>query len=328
MNQILYTIENEEEKNKMKSVMLFFAITIIIFGLIMVSMGGYRMASAKMAREEAKEAAIVPKIELYEEDNKLIISINHIREIKDIIYSWNNGEEIQLSVFSENFNGYLEEEIDIPGGKNIVNVKVIDVQGKTSTASGEFTYKGTYMDLSVVDNKSIKIIVTDMVGLQSVTYQWNSDEVKTAYPEEGDQQKIEIVSDIPTGLNTIKIRAINRANEVTDKEMSVKGITKPTIKINYNSDRTLLLVKLNDEQGIESYSYKLSTAPISEIAENGNLRTDFKDKLTVVTSQTKQGNEQQAITEELPFEQGFNYLEITTRNIEGIEETFSGWCAK
>ena len=328
MNQILYTIENEEEKNKMKSVMLFFAITIIIFGLIMVSMGGYRMASAKMAREEAKEAAIVPKIELYEEDNKLIISINHIREIKDIIYSWNNGEEVQLSVYSENFNGYLEEEIDIPGGKNIVNVKVIDVQGKTSTASGEFTYKGTYMDLSVVDNKSIKIIVTDMVGLQSVTYQWNSDEVKTAYPEEGDQQKIEIASDIPTGLNTIKIRAVNRANEVTDKEMSVKGITKPTIKINYNSDRTLLLVKLNDEQGIESYSYKLSTAPISEIAENGNLRTDFKDKLTVVTSQTKQGNEQQAITEELPFEQGFNYLEITTRNIEGVEETFSGWCAK
>lgn len=328
MNQILYTIENEEEKNKMKSVMLFFAITIIIFGLIMVSMGGYRMASAKMAREEAREAAIVPKIELYEEDNKLIISINHIREIKDIIYSWNNGEEIQLSVFSENFNGYLEEEIDIPGGKNIVNVKVIDVQGKTSTASGEFTYKGTYMDLSVVDNKSIKIIVTDMVGLQSVTYQWNSDEVKTAYPEEGDPQKIEIVSDIPTGLNTIKIRAVNKANEVTDKEMSVKGITKPTIKINYNSDRTLLLVKLNDEQGIESYSYKLSTAPISEIAENGNLRTDFMDKLTVVTSQTKQGNEQQAITEELPFEQGFNYLEITTRNIEGIEETFSGWCAK
>lgn len=328
MNQILYTIENESEKNRMKSVMLFFAITIIIFGLIMISMGGYRMASAKIAREEAKEAATVPKIELYEEDNKLIISVNHIREIKNIIYSWNNGEEIQLSVYSENFNGNLEEEIDIPGGTNTVNVKVIDVQGKVSTASGEFTYKGTYMDLSVVDNKSIKIIVTDMIGLQSVTYQWNSGEEETAYPEEGNSQKIEIVSDIPTGLNTIKIRAVNRTNEVEEKEMSVKGITKPTIKINYNSDRTLLMLKLSDEQGIESYSYKLSTAPISEVAENGNLRTDFMDKLTVVTSQTKQGNEQQSITEELPFEQGFNYLEMTIRNIEGVEETFSGWCAK
>lgn len=328
MNQILYTIQNNNEKNRMKSIMLFFAITIIIFGLIMVSMGGYRMATAKIEKEEAIEAATVPKVKLYEENNKLKISIEHIREIKDIIYSWNNGEDIQLSVFSENFNGSLEEEIDIPGGTNTVNVKVIDVKGKMSTASGEFTYKGTYMDLSVIDNKSLKIIVTDMVGLQGVTYQWNSGEVKTAYPQEENQQVVEIVSDIPNGLNTIKVRAVNRANAVENKEMQVKGVTKPTMKINYNSDRTMLTLKLNDEQGIESYSYKLSTAPISEIAENGNIREDFKDKLAIVTSQTKQGNSQQSITEQLPFEQGFNYLEITIKNIEGVEETFSGWCAK
>ncbi len=328
MNQILYTIQNNNEKNRMKSIMLFFAITIIIFGLIMVSMGGYRMATAKIAKEEAIEAATVPKVKLYEENNKLKISIEHIREIKDIIYSWNNGEDIQLSVFSENFNGSLEEEVDIPGGTNTVNVKVIDVKGKMSTASGEFTYKGTYMDLSVIDNKSLKIIVTDMVGLQGVTYQWNSGEVKTAYPQEENQQVVEIVSDIPNGLNTIKVRAVNRANAVENKEMQVKGVTKPTMKINYNSDRTMLTLKLNDEQGIESYSYKLSTAPISEIAENGNIREDFKDKLAIVTSQTKQGNSQQSITEQLPFEQGFNYLEITIKNIEGVEETFSGWCAK
>ena len=121
---------------------------------------------------------------------------------------------------------------------------------------------------------------------------------------------------------------MNRANAVENKEMQVKGVTKPTMKINYNSDRTMLTLKLNDEQGIESYSYKLSTAPISEIAENGNIREDFKDKLAIVTSQTKQGNSQQSITEQLPFEQGFNYLEITIKNIEGVEETFSGWCAK
>ena len=100
------------------------------------------------------------------------------------------------------------------------------------------------------------------------------------------------------------------------------------IHINYNSDKSMLIMKLDDEQGIESYSYKLSTAPISEVAENGNLREDFRDKLTVVTSQNKQGNEQPSITDQVPFEQGFNYLEVTIRNIEGVEETFSGWCAK
>ncbi len=328
MNQILYTVENESEKNRIKSVMLFFAITIIIFGLIMVSMGGYRMATAKVAKEEAKEAATIPKVNLYEENNKLKISINHIREIKEIIYSWNDGEEIKLSVYSENFNGSLEEEIDIPGGTNKISLKVIDSKGKTATASGEFTYKGTYMDLSVIDNKSLKIIVTDMLGLQNVSYQWNSGEVLTAYPTEEHPERVEIVSEIPTGLNTIKIRAVNRANAVENKEMPVKGITKPTMKINYNSDRTMLTIKLSDDQGIASYSYKLSNAPISEVAENGNLKENFKEKLSVVTSQTKQGNEQQSITEQVPFEQGFNYLEVTIRNIEGVEETFSGWCAK
>lgn len=328
MNQILYTIENEKEKNRNKSVVLFFAITIIIFGLIMLSMGGYRIATAQVAKEEAIEAAAVPKVELYEDNNKLVISISHIREIKNIVYSWNNGEEIQLSVFTENFNGSIEEEIDIPVGTNTVNIKVTDVQEKTTTTSGEFTYKGTYMDLSVIDNNSLKIIVTDMVGLQSVTYQWNTGEEIIAYPEEGNEETIEIVSEIPTGLNTIKVKAVNKTNAVENKEMSVQGITKPTMKINYNSDRTNLIIKMNDEQGIESYSYKLSTAPISEIAENGNIRNDFKDKLTVVTSQTKQVEGQQSITEELPFEQGFNYLEITIRNIEGVEESFSGWCAK
>ena len=45
--------------------------------------------------------------------------------------------------------------------------------------------------------------------------------------------------------------------------MSVKGITKPTMKINYNSEKTMLVIKLDDEQGIESYSYLLQISPYS-----------------------------------------------------------------
>lgn len=328
MNQILYTMENQEEKNRAKSIMLFFGITIIIFGLIMVAMGGYRIASAKMAKEEALEAAKIPNITLSIQDNKVKINIKHIREIKDIIYSWNNGEDTVLAVYTDNFTGSIDEEIDIPGGTNTLNIRVVDVDGKTATATQKFTYKGTYMDLSVIDNKSLKIIVTDMIGLQSVTYSWNGEQEQTVYPDENNQSKIEITTDIPTGLNSIKIKSVNRENAVENKEMQVKGITKPTMKINYNSDRTMLNLKLNDEQGIESYSYTLSSAPISEIAENGNIIPNFKEKLTVVTSQTKQGNKQTSITEQLPFQTGFNYLEITIKNTEGVEENFSGWCAK
>lgn len=328
MNQILYTIENEEEKNRMKSIVLFFAITIIIFGLIMISMGAYRIVSAKNAREEALEAAKIPNINMEIQENIVKLNINHIRPIKEIVYSWNNEEETVLSVNSENFNGNVTEEIEVLGGTNTLNVKVVDEKGKTATMSKEITYKGTYMDLSVVDNKSLKIVVTDMVGLQSVTYQWNSEEEITAYPEQNNLESLEILTDIPNGLNTIKIKAVNRENAIENKEMPIQGITKPTVKIDYNTERTILTIKLDDTQGIQSYSYSLSSAPIRDIAENGNIRQDFKDKLTLVVSESKQGEGQTSITEQVPFQTGFNYLEVTITNTEGVEENFSGWCAK
>ena len=328
MNQILYTIENEKEKTKTKNIILFFAITIMIFGIFMVSMGGYKIVSARVARAEAIEATKIPNIEFgFEEStNNAIIKVNHIRQIKDISYSWNGEEKV---VLNENSSSGIEEYIELPtGGKNTLNVTVTDIEGKTATASQEFTYKGTYMEVSVVENKTLRIVVTDMVELQSVAYKWNSEEEVMAYPNGEDPTVIEVTADIPVGENTITVRAVNNENKIEEKQLPVQGISRPTIKINYNTDKTLISIKLNDEQGIQSYSYKLSNAPISEIAENGSIIPEFKDKLTIVTEQTKEGQEQKSIEEQIPFPEGFNYIEISVINIEGVEETFIGWCAK
>ena len=327
MNQILYTIENEEEKNRIKSIILFFEITIMIFGVLMTTMGGYRIAAAKTARDEAIEAAKVPniKLEFEEESNNAIIKVSHVREVKNITYSWNNEEEI---ILEENTATDIEEYIELPSGTNTLNVTATDIEGKTSTISQEFTYKGTYMEVSVIDNKSLRVVVTDMVGLQSVSYKWNDEEEVMSYPDGLDSTVIEITSDIPIGENTITVKAVNNENTIEEKQVTVQGISRPTIKISYNTDKTIITVRLNDDQGIQSYSYKLSRAQISEISENGNIIPGFKEKLKVVTSQTKEGEGQNSIIEQLEFQEGFNYLEITITNIEGIEETFTGWCAK
>lgn len=327
MNQILYTIENEEEKNRMRSIILFFAITIIIFGVIMTAMGGYRIVSAKIAKEEAKEAAKVPNVELSleEETNNAVIKVNHIRNIKEISYSWNNGEKTTLE---QNDIKEIEEHIELPSGTNTLNVTVTDIEGKQTTKTKDFTYNGTYMEVSIIDNVSIKITVTDMSGLQSVAYKWNEGEEITSYPEETDSTIIEITADIPVGTNTLNVKAVNNENKTEEKEVKIQGISKPTMKINFNSDRTLLIMQLNDDQGIQSYTYTLSSAPIADIAKDGKIIPEFKEKLHVVTSQTKDGGEQNSIREELQFQEGFNYLEVKITNIEGVEETFSGWCAK
>lgn len=324
MNQILYTIENEEQKNKVKSIVLFFAMTIIIFGVIITAMGGYRIASSKAAKDEKTLANKIPNVTLGEQDNKVIISVNHVRKIKDIKYYWNNEEE---NVLEENTSEDITEEIEIPAGRNTLNLTVTDIEGKTVTKSQEFAYKGSYMDLSIIDNKSVKIVVTDILGLQSVTYKWGSEDEVTSYPD-GDDTVIEITSDIPVGTNTIVVRAINKANNIETKEVTVQGITKPTMKITYNSDRTKLKIKLEDAQGIQEYSYTLSSAPIATVAKDGKIIPEFKDKLKTITTDSKDGNGQTSITEEVNFQEGFNYLEVTITNIEGVKETFTGWCAK
>lgn len=326
MNQILYTIQDENSKKNLKKILLFFVIVIIIFGIILTGMGGYQLVSSIKRRNEAIEMAKIPVIGISMENNQAIIKVEHTKNIKSIIYRWNKGEETTLS---ENKSGTITEKIDVLAGTNILDVVAVDIEGKTATASKEISYNGTYMNLSVVNNKQIKITVTDIEGLQSLSYKWNSEEEKLEYPQSRSQQTMEIISDIPIGLNTISVTAINNKNITQTKEMSVQGITKPTVKVNFKTDRTVFIVKMNDEQGLKSYSYKLYNAKVDDVAKDGKLIENVKEKLTLIKSDEKTLNGELSITDNsIELTEGFNYLELTVKNIEGAEETISGWCVR
>lgn len=325
MNQILYTIENEQEKNRMRSITLFFGIVIIIFGILLMTTGGYSIAVSSAEKQKAKEAARVPTIELSFEDNRAIINVTHSREIKAIEYYWNNEEAVVINKQGEK---NTTESIDVPAGINTLNVKATDVSGKNTSVSKEFAYEGTYMNLSVIDNKSLKIVITDVKGLQSATYKWNDGEEIVTYPSVQDPNVIELISNIPIGLNKIEVRAVNNDNEIETKEMQVQGIKKPIMDINPNEDKTLINIDFKDVQGILSYSYKVSNAPLEDLIKDGKLIENAKQKLTKIISETKEGNGQKHITEQIKFNEGFNFVEVTITNIEGAEETFTGWCAK
>ena len=325
MNQILYTIEDENRDNRMKSIVLFFCIFLIVFGLALTGVGGYNIYASNIKKQERIELAKIPQIKLNTVDNQVVINVEHVRVIKDIVYSWNNEEEETLV---ENKSSGINEYIDIPSGNNTLFVKVTDVNGIYSTTEGEFSYKGTYIDPSLIDNKKIKIVATDNEGLQSLSYKWNSEEPAMKEAESINNKRLEMTADIPIGHNTITITAVNNKNEITKKEMEVQGITKPTIRVNYNSDKTLFTIRLKDDQGIESYTYRLSSAKVEDIAENNQIKENFKEKLVKETENTVQGNAELEITDKLALVEGFNYLEIKVRNIEGAEETLTGWCAK
>ena len=242
MNQILQVQENKKNSKPVdtKKVVLFFAVSILIFGLIMLGQGAYNIYLAK-ANEKVNpenppvssgnedtpvEIITPPTITLTQtEDNKLIINVESEVAISHIIYNWNNEAAQTLD---ETGKTNIEEVIDIPTGENTLNLSVIDTKGNETKEQKQFVIKVSkpVIELSVVGN-DIKINVTSEVELSYVTYKWNLESEKkddmTTYEN---RTKFEKLVEIPKGQNTLKIVAVDKNGNQTEKSQEIKGVTK------------------------------------------------------------------------------------------------------
>ena len=160
------------------------------------------------------------------EENKLKINIDSQIAISHIIYSWNNDVSVTLDELGKTS---IEELIDIPIGENIIQLSVIDSNGKETKQEGQFVIeqaKKPIIDLSVVGN-NIKITVTSEVELSQVTYKWNSqEEQKHDMITFENRKKFEKELEIPKGQNTLKITAIDTNGNTTEKSQEIKGVAK------------------------------------------------------------------------------------------------------
>ena len=100
MNQILYTgdeqvtervapnVKKQKKLLPINGIIVFYAISIIILGICIISGSVY--ANAKI--NETIEAGIKPNItvERNDDNNTIDIKVSHIRKLKSLIYSWNN----------------------------------------------------------------------------------------------------------------------------------------------------------------------------------------------------------------------------------------------
>lgn len=238
MNQILQVQENRNKNRSnpidTKKIVLFFAACIIIFGIIMLVQGvysGYQNHANRPVNppgddgDEVEEH--IPTIAMIQtEDNKLKINIDSQIAISHIIYSWNNDVPVTLDELGKTS---IEELIDIPVGDNIIQLSVIDSNGKETKQEGQFIIeqaKKPIIDLSVVGN-NIKIIVTSEVELSHVTYKWNSEEEqKHDMITFENRKKFEKELEIPKGQNTLKITAIDTNGNTTEKSQEIKGVAK------------------------------------------------------------------------------------------------------
>ena len=276
MNQILFTKEEKKAPIAINKIVIFFCISIIIFGLILAC--GNAFAVYKNSQElssQVKQEDTKPQVEVTREENSVNIVITHDKGIDKIIYHWNDEEE---EVILGNNQNNITESIELPIGNNKLTIRVIDINGKETIYEKEYLVESDLkIDLAVVNNNNyLKITATDRSGLQFITYKWNNEEEIKIDANPNDSTIIEKEVEIPKGLNTITVYAVDVLNTTQTKTQEVKGVEPP--KISVIQDKSELVITLTDNEGLKQMQYTLNgsqyTVDITQSQEGLTIEKD------------------------------------------------------
>lgn len=300
MNQILY-VENKKRNQpaNIKTVVLFFSIAIIVLGVILVGQGSYAMIirhqeeQNKINSQEAK-----PQVNINKEEDDIVIEVKHDKAIDKIIYQWNNEE--QKTILGNNKTN-LKETISLPFGTNMLNVKVIDINGKEAEYQKEYVIDGDgkpVIELVLTKDNKIKITAKDTKSLKYIVYTWNNGQETKIEANPQDLKIIEKEVEIPLGQNTLKVEALNKDDIVTTKELDVKGVKSP--KIDLAKEGENLVIKVQDDTGIERIDYTINGKPYRiDVSSKNYTSLEYKQKmepgesLFVVKAINKDGGEKE-----------------------------------
>ena len=305
MNQILITgeekVQVKKEKKEKKVVPIngivsFFAITIIILGICMISGSVY----AKDKINSVVEANAKPQVEINrnDEDNTIEINVQHIRNITKIVYRWNDEEETVLYGKNGESSKNVSETIDLIGGKNTLSVGITEENGET------VTYEKTYtagnipeIKLEAVSN-GVKVIATSETTIDYISYNW----------DDGEEEKITVgdknyegTINAPRGQHTLKIEVVDTNNMKANKTQTVVGDTEPILEIKpqYVDGKVAFVINASDDEKITKV----------EITHNGGEKQvidvndlTYKKDIIMTTGET-------------------NTLIVTVTNLNGLAKT-------
>lgn len=294
MNQILQ-IENKKNKEsiEIKKIVRFFAIAIGVFAVILIGLGSYYLVkNNKDANDKKQQLSATPNVDIIQEEENVLIKIDGNVAISKIVYNWNDEESSTIEGYNSTS---LEETIELPIGTNILNVTVIDVNGKESKYQREYTLdsKKPVIELTLTKDYKIKISVKDTTGLKYINYSWNEGEKTKVNATTENLNLIEQTVEIPLGQNTLKVEAVNTNEITTSKELEVKGIKRPTLSFRKEGD--YLIIRAEDEGIIKIVEYTL----------NGQkYQLNFKNKGPVLEYKQE-------------LQKGDNHMEITAENMDG-----------
>lgn len=297
MNQILQT-EKRKEKGPVEigKIIKFFVIAIIIFAIILIGIGVYYLViNSNITSDDNQVINTEPNVNITKQEDRILIEINSNIVISKIVYRWN--DDMDNIIEGENRTN-LSETIDLPYGTNILNLTVIDINGKETKFQKEYVVEEEkpIIELKLTTDNKIKITVQDKSELLYVNYSWNNDAPKKIEANADNKNLIEQTIDIPLGQNTLKVEATNIKNINATKELEVKGIKNPTLSFKKQGD--VIIIRAEDETGLKVIDYTL----------NGQkYQINYGNKTVIEYKQA--------------IQKGENYMEITAENQDGGKTT-------
>ena len=232
MNQILSTDmpnDNNKNRNKVKvrnygpanitSILKFFGIAILIFGLLMIGSGAYSIVKNQI---ETKEQNLEPTISIENKTTtKILLKVMHQKAISKVEYWWNNGQKVTIN---GNNGQYIDKEVTIPTGKNTLHVLVQDIDGKEITYDKEYEIQSN-INIEVIENR-IKITYESDTLISYMTYRWNDgEEVKIDINDTTVSEEIDAIR----GLHELTVIVVDENNNTDTKVQKINGVSKPKI---------------------------------------------------------------------------------------------------
>lgn len=306
MNQILSTEnvgKSKKRKNKVNSgepldintILRFFAISMIVFGVCLTgsaSFGLYENISQQQVQSVTKP---VIEVEKYDDEN-IAIKIAHDKPIDYMKYHWNDEQE--TTVTGENRN-YLEEVVPIPSGTNILKIEATDINGQSIYYEDEVTSANApEINLEVEGNK-IKATIIGKKEIAYYTYRWDDGEESKV---DVNQIQTETLIDIPKGLHTLTIIAVDVENNTQTKEQEVNGVNKPKLEV--TTDGEDFIIDASAEDGIEKVEFILNGQGYRIPVNQNKLHYSY------------------------PLAEGQNRIEVTVYSVSGATETFKAMTNK
>ena len=294
MNQILMVENNKKKKKKktkmprgtssgpikIKSIIRFFAVVIILFSLCIIGHSSYAM----YVDARGNNTDDLPEVTITRENDTLIVNVESVYIIDEFNYFWQNSE---MTTYPENSTS-VQREIVLPSENNILTIILEDETGRAVTYTKEIILDGIDITKPSIDiskrETSVRLTASDETGIEYMIYRIDDgQEIRIDKNADGDTD-IEYAlteQEIGRGEHTVYVTAVDTSGNTEEAESTVIiSAERPTIRnIEINRETGKIIIDAADADGIQSIEVNLNG---QQYVMNDVNRTEATFSLDVV----------------------------------------------